>query len=258
MKHLANEYIERIITMLETELKENPKVTTVIPFDLIKYIVLPYIRYTPLDFYDITIDETPCLYQSFENEIYEKIPTSLKTFEELDELAKTLYRQFLIREGYLYPDEDDFIDPSLDDRGNLCARFKYEVGYLIRLTPKYKSVSQDHFEPRTTPLETITLNYPDDLVFSQHVKYIMQPVHHRVYHEIQTYHEQVMNYLASFRSDGPDADIFDVCVKCLTHLRYRPELNQLMTMIINDPDMIKIVKEEGIKLVLYDEYEEVR
>jgi hypothetical protein len=76
-----------------------------------------------------------------------------------------------------------------------------------------------------------------------------------------------MNYLASFRSqrceyledqDCPDADIFDVCVKCLTHLRYRPELNDLMTMMINDPDMIKIVKEEGIKLVFYDEPEEVR
>ena len=79
MKYLASfrsqrcEYVKRIITMLETELKENPKVTTVIPFDLIKYIVLPYITYTPLDFYDIEIDETPCLYQSFENEIYEKV-----------------------------------------------------------------------------------------------------------------------------------------------------------------------------------------
>jgi hypothetical protein len=31
-----------------------------------------------------------------------------------------------------------------------------------------------------------------------------------------------------------------------------------MTMMINDPDMIKIVKEEGIKLVFYDEPEEVR
>ncbi len=236
--------------MLETELKENPKVTTVISFDLIKYIILPYIQYTPLDFYDVAIDETPCLYQSFENEIYEKIPTSLKTFEELDQKAKDLDRQFLIREGYLYPDEDDYIDPSLDDRGNLCARFKYEVGYLIRLTPKYKSVSQDHFEPRTTPLETITLNYPDDLVFSEYVKYIMQHVHHQVYHEIQTYNEQVMNYL---RRDDPDADIFGLCVKCLTHLRYKPELNDLMTMMINDPDMIKIVKEEGIKLVFYDE-----
>ena len=246
-------YVQRIMDMLDFSLKENPKLTTVIPLDLIKYIVLPYISYTPLDFYDVTIDQTPCLYQSFENEIYEKIPTSLKTLEELDALAKTLDRQFLIREGYLYPEEDDEIDPSLDDRGNLCARFKYEVGYLIRLTPKYKSVSQDHFEPRTTPLESITLNYPEETCFDDHVCDVMQPVYHRVYHEIQKYNEQVMNYL---RCDDPDADIFGLCVKCLTHLRYRPELNDLMAMMINDPDMIKIVKEEGIKLVFYDEDEE--
>ncbi len=238
--------------MLETELKENPKVTIVIPFDIIKYIVLPYIMYTPLDFYDIEIDETPCLYQSFENEIYEKIPTSLKTFEELDQKAKDLDRQFLIREGYLYPEEDDYIDPSLDDRGNLCARFKYEVGYLIRLIPKYKSVSQNHFEPRTTPLETITLNYPEGTSFDDHVCDVMQPVYHRVYREIQKYNEQVMKYLEG--QDGPE--IFCLSVKCLTHLKYRPGLNNLMTIMINDPDMIKIVKEEGIKLVFYDEDEE--
>ena len=56
--------------------------------------------------------------------------------------------------------------------------------------------------------------------------------------------------------DRLDDDIFGLCVKCLTHLRYRPELNHLMTMMINDPDMIKIVKEEGIKLVFYDEDED--
>jgi hypothetical protein len=253
------EYIERIIDMLEKELEINPELTTVIPFDIIKYVLLPYIQYTPLDFYDITIDETPCLYQSFDDEIYEKIPTSLKTLDELNELAKTLYRQFLIREGYLYQEEDetDFIDPSLDDRGNLCARFKYEVGHLIRLTPKYKFVSEDSFVSRSSSLEHITLNYPEKTRFKDHVYDVIHPVYHRVHYEIQKYNEQVINYLSSFRSDlRCESDICCLCVKCLTHLKYRPELNNLMTMIINDPDMIKIVKEEGIKLVLYDEEEE--
>ena len=249
-------YVQRIMDMLDFSLKENPKLTTVIPLDLIKYIVLPYISYTPLNFYDVTIDETPCLYQSFENEVYEKIPTSLKTLEELDALAKTLDRQFLIREGYLYPEEDDEIDPSLDDRGNLCARFKYEVGYLIRLTPKYKSVSQDHFEPRTSPLESITLNYPEGTSFDDHVCDVMQSVYHRVYKELNEYNEQVMRFLTESGFVQTHPDIFGLSVKCLTHLRCRPGLNNLMTMIINDPDMLKIVKEEGIELVCYDEDEQ--
>ena len=260
-------YVQRIMDMLDFSLKENPKLTTVIPLDLIKYIVLPYISYTPLDFYHVTIDQTPCLYQSFENEIYEKIPTSLKTFEDLDELAKTLDRQFLIREGYLYPEEDDLpeelgrgqgdeIDPSLDDRGNLCARFKYEVGYLIRLTPKYKSVSHDHFELRMTPPETITLNYPEGTSFEDHVCDVMQPVYRRVYKELNEYNEQVMRFIVESGFVQSNPYIFCLSVKCLTHLRCRPGLNNLMTMIINDPEMLKIVKEEGIELVCYDEDEQ--
>ena len=144
------------------------------------------------------------------------------------------------------------IDPSLDDRGNLCARFKYEVGYLIRLTPKYQFVSDD-FEPRTHPLEPLTLNYPEGIDFEDYVVDTMQPLYYKIFEEIETYNDQVSSYLAKFGNSQRYISVDSLCIKCLTHLRYAPRLTSLMTMIVNDPDMINIVKEEGIVLVFDDE-----
>jgi hypothetical protein len=84
----------------------------------------------------------------------------------------------------------------------------------------------------------------------------MQPVYRRVCKEIQSYKKQVLHYLAEFGSVQEHHNIDSLYVKCLTHLRYRPGLNNLMTMIINDPEHLKIVKEEGIELVYYDEYQQ--